>query len=141
MVRSPQSRAPRPGTTADSTKALADTVRALDRAWGQAYTTGNVGVLEAIIADDWSGWLASGHSTKGQEIADMRAGRNHTEKDELSGAMVRIFGNSAVVEAEEATLSGPPGHATWHHQRIQDVFVRHAGRWQVVATLDAPSSS
>jgi len=111
-----------------------ETILQLDRAWGQAYVTGDIEVVDRLLAPDWRGWLDDKGSDKAAELADFKAGRSKSLENIIDDARVRVYGEAAVVEARERVRyrDGSGEHwLTWH---ITDVFVRKGVRWQVVAS-------
>jgi hypothetical protein len=106
----------------------------IDRAWGQAYVNGRIEVIDQTLASDWRGWLDTEGSDKATELAEFKAGENRSLENIIDNARVRIYGDTAVVEARERVRfrDGAGEHwITWH---ITDVFVRQHGQWRVVAS-------
>jgi ketosteroid isomerase-like protein len=106
----------------------------IDRAWGQAYVKGEIDVIDRTLAPDWRGWLDTSGSDKAMELAEFTAGKNRSLENIIDNARVRVYGNTAVVEARERVrLRDETGEhwVTWH---ITDVFVKQDNQWQVVAS-------
>ncbi len=109
---------------------------AMDRAWGQAYVTGDAAVVERVLAPDWIGWLDTAPSTRADELATVRAGAKLLE-DIVDEATVRVFGDSAVIQARERGRVADKTGSHWVAHHITDVFVRRDGRWMIVASHDS----
>jgi ketosteroid isomerase-like protein len=106
----------------------------LDRAWGQAYVMGDIDVIGRTLAPDWRGWLDTEGSDKATELAEFKAGKNRSLENIIDNARVRVYGNSAVVEARERVRFRDETGEHWITWHITDVFVKHDDRWQVVAS-------
>lgn len=122
----------RTGSDADAAQVLA-----LDRAWGQAYVGGDVAFVERLLAPDWQGWLDGELTDRATEIAALRAGHRQSDWNSIDEPRVRVYGDTAVVEARERVRyhDADGEHAVaW---QITDVFVRRHGVWQVVATHES----
>jgi hypothetical protein len=126
---------PDPGLqTTSITQSVEAEVLELDRAWGQAYVKGDIEVIDRTLTPDWRDWLDTAGSDKITELAEFKAGKNRTLENIIYNARVRVYDNTAVVEARERIRfrDGTGEHRlTWH---ITDVFVKQGGQWQVVAS-------
>jgi hypothetical protein len=120
---------PRPGTIEAS-------LLAMDREWGHAYLTGDASVLERVLAPDWIGWFETQPSTRESEIASLRSGHLLLE-DIVDEATVRVFGETAVIQARERGRVADASGSHWVTHHITDVFVRRDGRWTIVASHDS----
>ena len=106
----------------------------LDRAWGQAYVKGDIDVIDRTLAPDWRGWLDTEGSDKATELAEFKAGKNRSLENIIDNAHVRVYGNTAVVEARERVRFRDEKGEHWLTWHITDVFVEQGGQWQVVAS-------
>ena len=106
----------------------------LDRAWGQAYVKGDIDVIDRTLAPDWRGWLDIEGSDKSTELAEFKAGKNRSLENIIDNARVRVYGNTAVVEARERVRFRDEKGEHWLTWHITDVFVEQGGQWQVVAS-------
>ena len=106
----------------------------LDRAWGQAYVKGDIDVIDRTLAPDWRGWLDTEGSDKATELAEFKAGKNRSLENIIDNARVRVYGNTAVVEARERIRFRDEKGEHWLTWHITDVFVKEGGQWQVVAS-------
>jgi CubicO group peptidase (beta-lactamase class C family)/ketosteroid isomerase-like protein len=106
----------------------------LDRAWGQAYVKGDIDVIDRTLAPDWRGWLDTEGSDKATELAEFRAGKNRSLENIIDNSHVRVYGNTAIVEARERVRFRDETGEHWLTWHITDVFVKQVGQWQVVAS-------
>ena len=106
----------------------------IDRAWGQAYVKGQIDVIDRTLAPDWRGWLDAEGSDKATELAEFKAGKNRSLENIIDNARVRVYGDTAVVEARERVRFRDQTGEHWVTWHITDVFVEHDGQWQVVAS-------
>ena len=95
----------------------------LDRAWGQAYVEGDIAVIDRTLAPDWRGWLDTEGSDKATELAEFKAGKNRSLENIIDNARVRVYGNTAVVEARERVRFRDNTGEHWLTWHITDVFV------------------
>jgi Domain of unknown function (DUF4440) len=119
-------------TSADEAKILE-----IERAWGQAYVKGQLDVISQTLAPDWRGWLDESGWDRAAELAQFKAGRNRSLENIIDQARVRIYGDTAVVEARERVRVADESGDHWITWHITDVFVRDAEKWQVVATHES----
>jgi uncharacterized protein DUF4440 len=117
---------------------VADSILQLDRAWGQAYVHGDSLLVKNLLAPDWRGWYDDAGADKASELAEWRAGSNHTLEDIIDSARVRIFGGTAIVQARERVRVADTAGEHWETRHITDVFVHQHGRWLVEASHDSP---
>lgn len=110
------------------------TILELDRAWGQAYVTGDVNFVDRILAPDWRSWTDLEGSNKESELADFRAGRSKSLENIIDDARVRVYGSAAVVEARERVRYRDEAGEHWLTWHITDVFILHGTQWQVVTS-------
>jgi CubicO group peptidase (beta-lactamase class C family)/ketosteroid isomerase-like protein len=106
----------------------------IDRAWGQAYVKGDIDVIDRTLAPDWRGWLDKEGSDKARELSEFKAGKNRSLENIIDNADVRIYGNTAVVEARERVRFRDQTGEHWLTWHITDVFVKLGGQWRVVAS-------
>ena len=123
-------------------------VKALERAWLDAYEQFDAAAMDRIVADDFRITFPDGsRQDKAQLLAMIRAPRDpsaahlrfFTEEVEAKsrGDLVVLSG---VVVTETTPRGGTP---TRERSRYTDTYVRRDGRWQVLAShlSNAPSTS
>lgn len=109
----------------------------IDRAWGQAYVKDQIDVIDRTLAPDWRGWIDTEGSDKASELADFKAGKNRSLENIIDNARVRVYGNTAVVEARERVRFRDKTGEHWLTWHITDVFVEIDGQWRVVASHES----
>ncbi|MGD0251411.1 MAG: nuclear transport factor 2 family protein [Verrucomicrobiota bacterium] len=107
----------------------------LEQEWAGAVKHRDVGKIDRIQAEEYVFTDPAGQTwTKTRALDTIKAGDLVIDSFELSDVQVKIYGNTAVVTFEitwngrfrDTDISGP--------QRMTDVFVKRAGRWQCVAS-------
>jgi ketosteroid isomerase-like protein len=130
--------APAQAQSSKRDRAVADSLLALDRRWGQAYVTGDSAFVAGFLAEDWIGWFDDGQETKGSALAQLRTGAPRLLEDIVDQATVRVFGTMAIVQARERNrVADSTGARHWETRHITDVFIVRKGRWMVVASHDS----
>ena len=112
-------------------------VRELEQIEQQLATTwqaGDCSAWGAMIAPGWSVIHITGEIiTRAQALEMCRAPRTVTEIFKVDDLSVRVFGDAAVVTGRTTAATGGAKPSTLT-LRFTDVFVRLAGRWQIVAS-------
>lgn len=117
--------------------AQADATGELSRIEQQLATTwkhGDCAAWGAMLAEEWSVTHITGVViTKPEALRMCEAPAVPIEEFEIDDISVRLFGDAAVVTGRTRLVTGGviPGRVTL---RFTDVFIRQAGRWQVVAS-------
>ena len=113
------------------------TVRELQRIEHQLAATWKAGDCSgwgALLAPEWSVIHITGDViTRAQALDMCNAPRPPAEDYRLDQLSVRAFGDAAVVTGRTTATTGGASPSTLT-LRFTDVFVRRAGRWQVVAS-------
>jgi len=128
------------------TKAERD-VRALERAWLDAYETFDVAAMERIVADDFEITFGDGsRQDKPALVAMLQAPRNAgapTSRFFTEDVRSRVRGETVILTGTVVTETTRDGETTQERARYTDTYARRDGRWQVVAShlsnLPAPS--
>jgi hypothetical protein len=104
------------------------------RNWTACYATGEAGVMERILAEDFVGTGPDGSRfNKQAALSSARQGPNVFASTTLDKVEVRLFGETAVVFGEDLLVFKSRSPA---QQRTSwtDTWVYRAGNWQVVAS-------
>jgi ketosteroid isomerase-like protein len=110
-------------------------IMAGERAWGEAYVTGDVATVERLLTDDFIGVDTHGNAyDKARVIADARA-LPHSTSDLVDHFAIRFHGEFAVVRALEHGV-GPSPERKPREAVFTDSWVRENGRWRIVAAQD-----
>jgi ketosteroid isomerase-like protein len=107
----------------------------LEEDWREATLKGNIGAMEALLADDYMAITAAGTLlSKDQTLANLRKGTTHFASLDLSDRKVRFYGTTAVVTSI-AKVDGvtPEGDLSGSY-RYTRVYVRDPqGKWKIVS--------
>jgi ketosteroid isomerase-like protein len=107
----------------------------LEEAWRKAVLTGDVAVMDSLLADDYIAISARGTlQTKEDTLARMRNGLRRITALELSDSKVRFYGVTALVTSSaHVTGLNADGEAIGDF-RYTRVYVRNAqGQWKIVS--------
>jgi ketosteroid isomerase-like protein len=108
---------------------------AVEQEWAAAVKLRDAAAIDRIQAEEYAFTDPAGQTwTKTRELDTLKAGDLVIDSFELTDARVKIYGNTVVVafaitwngRFRGTDISGP--------QRMTDVFVKRAGRWQCVAS-------
>ena len=109
-------------------------VEKADRARFAAAISADVAALGELLAPELSYVHSGGNlETKDEYIEAIRSGKYKYKKIDLEGVRVREYGDTAVVTGKatiDLTSSGNEVHSVI---RFLDVWVKRAGKWQMVA--------
>ena len=112
-----------------------------ERQWAESVASGDTGVIERILADDYLGIDPKGNLyDKAKMIADTRNAPKYFASNHLNDVKVRFYGDTAIAQGSESWQrhNGERGRFVW-----TDTWIRRDGCWQIVAAEDliAPESS
>jgi ketosteroid isomerase-like protein len=110
-------------------------VLALEKKWTEAYKQRDISLLSSLLAEDFAITVEDG-STFGKEgyISHSADTSVHVEVAELSELRVHMHGNVAVVTGAYHETGTSKGKHYEYHDRLTDVWMKTAGKWQVVAS-------
>ena len=106
----------------------------IEQQLASAWKEGDCAAWGAMLAGEWSVIHITGAViTKSEALEMCESPTAPIEAFEIDDISVREFANAAVVTGRTRVVTGgaTPGQVTL---RFTDVFIRHAGRWQVVAS-------
>lgn len=110
-----------------------------ERAWGQAFVTGDAATVQRLLADDFQGVDPSGLVySKSRMLAEVKAGPNSTS-DTLGNVVVRFYGDTAIAQGTEHEV-GPPPEKAGRDSIWTDVWVKQDGHWKIEAAEDLTPS-
>lgn len=138
LVLVPASRAlsTQPAIRPDGRAGLRDSLLALDRRWGQAYVHRDSAFVAGFVADDWRGWFDDHAEDKSSVMAAV-SGPPQILEDIVDQATIRVFGQTAVIQARERNRVPDASGGHWETRHITDVFVHRPEGWVVVASHDS----
>jgi uncharacterized protein (TIGR02246 family) len=110
-------------------------VKSVERVWSKAVVAGDVATLERVMGNDLTYGHASGKTdTKRTYIERIQSGaQKYLSFQYDPGASVRIYGNTAVLNAVAQVSSLTDGKENSLHLRFLHVYVKKDGQWQLVA--------
>lgn len=106
-----------------------------ERAWGQAYVTGDVGAVERLLADGFRGIDPRGGAYDKASVLKVVREGPHSTSDEVGPVTVRFYGDTAIAQAHEHEV-GPAPERRAAERVFTDTWVRLHGRWRIVAAED-----
>lgn len=128
----PSSQANKRMTRADELEEL----RAIEQRLAEAWVKGDRDYINRLLADDWSVTDATGRVLTKNQVMQEAFDSNERQIESLAidDVRVRTFGNCAVVTGTTRAKGRYKGTSMSVTLRFTDVFVRRAGKWQVVAS-------
>lgn len=116
-------------------KSDAATVRALELKWTESYKQHNIDILSSLLSDEFVITIEDGSVySKAGYISHTADSGVHVQVAEMSDVRVRTHGDTAIVTGsyhEKGESSGKPYE---YHDRFTDVWIKAAGKWQVIAS-------
>jgi uncharacterized protein (TIGR02246 family) len=106
----------------------------VERQWAETAVTGDISVIERILADDFLGTSPEGKQyTKQDFIKDMKTHPASFTSNHVNEVKVRLFDDVAVAQGNETftRTNGEKGRFVW-----TDVLRKRDGKWQVIAAED-----
>jgi ketosteroid isomerase-like protein len=108
---------------------------ALEQAWAEAVKQRDVEAIDRLQAEEYVFTDPAGQAwTKPRELDTIKSGDLAIDAFELSRVKVQLYDNTAVVTLRIVWHGQFRGNDTSGPQRMTDVFVKRAGRWQCVAS-------
>lgn len=116
-------------------KGDAATVRALELKWTESYKQHNIEILSSLLSDDFVITIEDGSVySKAGYISHTANSGVHVQLAEMSDLRVRTHGDTAIITGfyhEKGESGGKPYE---YHDRFTDVWIKTAGKWQVIAS-------
>ena len=114
-------------------------IRQLDHERIQAQIGANAKALERIYANDFIGIGPSGTvRTKPQVISDFTSGDLKFQSITTDDVRVRVYRDAAVETGRSTMIGQDKGKAVPRDNRFTRVWIKQAGRWQLVANHYSP---
>jgi len=111
----------------------------LENVWNEAHIRGDAPALNRLWADDLIVTVPGMPvMDKGESLAFARSGRMKFHTYKTSDLRVRVYGNSAVVTGQLERTRSSNSKEFEDDWRFTKVYLRRAGRWQVVAWHGSP---
>jgi uncharacterized protein (TIGR02246 family) len=114
-------------------------VKSVERTWSKALVTNDVATLERVMSDDLTYGHSSGKTdTKRTYIERIQSGaQKYISFDYDPGLSVRIYGDTALLNAVANVRSMTDGKENSLHMRFLHVYVKKNGHWQLTAHQSA----
>lgn len=123
--------------TAPDRDRTADRKEILDgeRAWGQAFVTGDAETIKRLLASDFRGIDPTGVAyDKAMMLKAVKTGPNSTS-NVLGPVVIRFYGDTAIAQGSEHEVGPAPGKVE-RDSLWTDVWVKLDGRWLIEAAQD-----
>ena len=106
----------------------------LENVWNEAHVRGDADALDRLWADDLIVTVPNMPvMTRDNAIGIARSGRVKFKRYETSDIRVRLYGDAAVVTGQVQRTRELNGRDVDDKWRFTKVYIRRAGKWQVVA--------
>lgn len=106
----------------------------LENVWNDAYMNADADALNGLCADDLVVTMSDMQVlNKQQSLAILRSGKVRFQRYETSDLRIRVYDNSAVVTGRLQRRRNAQGKEVNDDWRFTKVYIRTAGKWQVVA--------
>ncbi len=107
----------------------------LEDEWREAVLTSNTKALDSLLADDYMAITPSGTLQSREEaLENLRSGRLHFTKLDVTDRKVRFYGATAVVTSLANIQAATPDGQVAGNYRYTRVYVRDAqGAWKIVS--------
>jgi hypothetical protein len=128
--------AQQPGTRADTNPAAEGEIKALEMKLAELIVHGDWDEYEKHLASDYLHTRDSGHvESKDEALASLRDVKRKIIVMEMEPAdlAIRIYGETAVSNAEFTTSVRESGQIKTRRTRQTDVFVKRDGQWYLIA--------
>ncbi len=122
--------------SADKSEESADAAELsrLETVWNEAYVRGDADALEGLCADDLIVQMTDMQVlNKTKSIGILRSGKVKFQRYETADIRIRVYDNAAVVTGLLKRTRNAQGHEMDDKWRFTKVYIRSAGKWQVVA--------
>jgi uncharacterized protein (TIGR02246 family) len=113
---------------------VAQTIARLEAEWNAAHMRGDAAVLAELFADDMIVVVPGMRPmNKSDSLSVFKTGRMKFERYETSDTTTRVYSESAVVSGRLQRSRTMGDRAVNDDWRFTKVYVKSAGRWQVVS--------
>jgi len=113
----------------------AATVRKLEEKWADSYKHRQIDILSSLLAEDFIITVEDGSTySKIGYISHSADGSTRVQVSEFTDMKVRMHGNTAIVIGAYHERGESGGKSYDYRDRFTDVWMKVAGKWQVVAS-------
>ena len=123
----------------DADRGVQSKVVALEKAWNQAYKSGDRRALDRILDDQIVLINDDGTvQTKGEFLASVKKSNAQEQQVSPESISVRVFGNTAIASGVFRAKGVDGGKPYLRRERFVDTWVYKGGNWVCVATDATP---
>jgi ketosteroid isomerase-like protein len=123
------------GSLAAQDKSDAAAIRTLEMKWTESYKERNIDILSSLLSEEFVITIEDGNVySKAGYISHSADTNVHVQVAELSDLKVRMHGDTAIVTGAYHERGESGGKTYEYHDRLTDVWIKSAGKWQVVAS-------
>ena len=116
-------------------KSDAATIRSLEMKWTESYKQRNIDILSSLLSEEFVITIEDGSVySKAGYISHSADNAVHVQVAELSDLKVRMHGDTAIVTGAYHERGESGGKSYEYHDRLTDVWMKTAGKWQVIAS-------
>jgi len=116
-------------------KSEATTIRALELKWTESYKQRSIDILSSLLAEEFVITVEDGNVySKAGYISHTADSKVRVDVAEMSDLKVRVHGDAAIVTGSYHEKGVSEGKTYEYRDRLTDVWVKTAGKWQVVAS-------
>jgi len=115
-------------------KSDAETVRALESKWVDAYKHRQIASLSSLLAEDFVITVEDGSTYGKVGFISFNAGGLQVEIAETSELNIRMHGNIAVVTGAYHERGESHGKPYDYRDRLTDVWMKNSAGWQLIAS-------
>ena len=109
-------------------------IRALEQKWVDAYKQRQITTVASLLADDYVITLEDGSTYGKVGFISYNAGSLRVDIAEVSDLKIRMHDNVAIVTAAYHERGVLAGKSYDYHDRLTDVWMKTAGKWQLIAS-------
>jgi ketosteroid isomerase-like protein len=109
-------------------------IRTLELKWVDAYKQRQIAAVAALLADDYVITLEDGSTYGKVGFISYNAGALRVDIADLTDVKIRMHENIAVVTAGYHERGEFGGKSYDYHDRLTDVWMKSAGKWQLIAS-------
>ena len=109
-------------------------VRALELKWVDAYKKRQIAAVAALLADDYVITLEDGSTYGKVGFISYNAGPLRVDVAEVADVKIHLHQNVAVVTAAYHERGELSGKSYDYRDRLTDVWMKSAGKWQLIAS-------
>ena len=115
-------------------KSDAESVRALESKWVDAYKHRQIATLSSLLAEDFVITVEDGSTYGKVGFVSYNAGALQVDLAEMSDLNIRMHGNIAVVTGAYHERGESHGKPYDYRDRLTDVWMKNSAGWQLIAS-------